>query len=840
MKFKYILLVLVLSLLPLSGMMAQDAQTLYFMEEIPERNNMNPAFTPNCKFYFDFVFLPNFYLGAGTNQFILNDFLFKNGNSTANLLSSPEFTNRFLKRLKPTTTVNVNASISILSFGFRFNKRNFITFDWEVNADVAAYLPKDVFRLALLGTPEEYGVNSFDFSKIGVDVYAYSNIGVGYMRQISDKWTFGLKAKYLMGYGAIQTNINKMNLDASRENWTLRTDGKINASLPVDYSLTPEGEIDFNTIQLWSPANELVRLLYKPAGHGAALDLGFTYKPIKSLTLSAAVTDLGFIYWKNNCLSGTMRGEHVIDEFINYQPGDTLDANMVLDRLENMGNEILETMTTDGDGTDNSFISMLNANFTVGVEYGVLNNKISFGVVNRLKFNNSHLRDEATLAVNFRPLHWLKAAVSYSFVNGRGANLGLGLNLRTGMFNMFLVTDYIPLSWASVATQDARNMSLPYRTQMVNVHAGLTWNLGRFSNDPDNDGVFRRRDHCPDTDMDFLRIQCPGLKKKQLVDKFGCERDEDKDGINDCYDRCPATPAGVVVDSVGCPVDTDHDGVADYMDRCPQTPESVDVDENGCPFDADRDGVYDYLDSCPATPLGVVVDSVGCPIDTDRDGVVDYMDRCPQTPEGVEVDESGCPIDTDRDGVPDYMDNCPETTFGVRVDIKGCPVDSDGDGVTDDVDRCPYQKGEVDNQGCPELTREVKNLFKKAMNGIQFETGKAVIKKSSYPILDKIVGVLEFNPEYKLNISGHTDNTGSAERNLQLSKDRAASVAKYMIDKGISPDRLRSEGYGQTKPIADNKTQKGRALNRRVEFEVEYIKVTTEKIVNPELIENNQ
>ena len=138
-------------------------------------------------------------------------------------------------------------------------------------------------------------------------------------------------------------------------------------------------------------------------------------------------------------------------------------------------------------------------------------------------------------------------------------------------------------------------------------------------------------------------------------------------------------------------------------------------------------------------------------------------------------------------------------------------------------DKCPETPGINENKGCPEIKAEVKQLFKKALNGIQFETGKSKIKgKTSFAILDDVVKVMQENPAYKLNIGGHTDNVGNSEKNMQLSKERAASVRDYLISKGVEESRLASAGYGDTQPVADNKTAKGRAENRRVAFVVEF------------------
>lgn len=268
--------------------------------------------------------------------------------------------------------------------------------------------------------------------------------------------------------------------------------------------------------------------------------------------------------------------------------------------------------------------------------------------------------------------------------------------------------------------------------------------------------------------------------------------------------------------------DDDNDGVLDKFDKCLGTPANVAVDSFGCPLDTDKDSVPDYLDKCPGTPKGVQVDSVGCPIDSDGDGIADIYDLCPNTPDSIEVDAHGCPVDSDDDGVADHLDKCPDTSKEAEVDTCGCPVDTDGDEVPDYLDKCPTAKGSAKNNGCPIVSAKNKAVLKKAVHGIQFETNNAVIKTSSYPILNKVVTMMKKNPSYKLHISGHTDNVGKPAQNMKLSKERAAAVVKYLTKKGIKSSRLRSDGFGGTKPVASNKTEKGKAMNRRVDFEVEF------------------
>jgi len=311
-----------------------------------------------------------------------------------------------------------------------------------------------------------------------------------------------------------------------------------------------------------------------------------------------------------------------------------------------------------------------------------------------------------------------------------------------------------------------------------------------------------------------------------VIFTFGKQRDADEDGIADRFDKCVETPLNVVVDKAGCPVDTDLDGVADYLDKCENTPTGVQVDAAGCPFDTDGDGVADYLDKCPGTPEAVKVDANGCPYDTDGDGVLDYLDKCIDTPATVKVDAKGCPVDSDGDGVADYLDTCPDTPLAAnaKVDKNGCLLDTDGDGILDYLDNCPNIAGEASNKGCPEVKKEVKTLFQKALQGIQFETAKADIKAASYPLLNQIANILILNPTYLIEVQGHTDNVGNDEYNFNLSRDRAASVRAYLVEHGVPSDKITSNGFGETTPVADNNTKAGKAKNRRVEFVVSFEK----------------
>ena len=242
-------------------------------------------------------------------------------------------------------------------------------------------------------------------------------------------------------------------------------------------------------------------------------------------------------------------------------------------------------------------------------------------------------------------------------------------------------------------------------------------------------------------------------------------------------------------------------------------------------LDSDGDGFFDPQDACPAQ-AGVAPN--GCPapvVDTDKDGIPDAADPCPMEAEDGQPPSpsDGCPNkDLDGDGILVPDDKCP-TEKGVAPD--GCPVkDQDGDGIPDALDQCPdkpeTKNGFQDADGCPDELPKAVAKFAGVIRGIEFDFGKATIRKDSNKSLDEAVKVLAEYKDLHVLVSGFTDDVGDRQTNLDLSEARAKSVKEYLLSKGIDASRIDTRGAGPDDPIADNKTEKGRQQNRRIEFKL--------------------
>ncbi len=200
---------------------------------------------------------------------------------------------------------------------------------------------------------------------------------------------------------------------------------------------------------------------------------------------------------------------------------------------------------------------------------------------------------------------------------------------------------------------------------------------------------------------------------------------------------------------------------------------------------------------------------------------ISYGDNPTYRPRPAPTDD-----DRDGDGVPNDEDQCPDEVEDRDEfeDDDGCPdPDNDGDGVDDIDDQCPTApetaNGISDEDGCPDKIR-LDDTRITTFERVYFKTGSDEIDPRSHEMLDEVGAILKVNPDLEIRVEGHTDSRGNAETNMRLSQERADSVRDYLTSRGARGGQVEAKGYGQTRPIASNETEEGRAQNRRVEFHI--------------------
>jgi outer membrane protein OmpA-like peptidoglycan-associated protein len=310
------------------------------------------------------------------------------------------------------------------------------------------------------------------------------------------------------------------------------------------------------------------------------------------------------------------------------------------------------------------------------------------------------------------------------------------------------------------------------------------------------------------------------------------------------------------------PDDRDHDKISDEKDNCPYDPGLPEY--QGCP-DTDGDGIIDKEDHCiyDKGPR----ETHGCP-DTDGDGIVDLNDMCPNE-KGLPI-HYGCP-DKDMDGVIDAADRCPdvpgiELNNGCPIEIRGCCLDTDGDGILDSLDKCPEVPGSLYNGGCPitkdnidkvklqeekdkkdanNTKQQVKDnpaidprtqlitskeqmdsllLSRKVLknHAVYFDVDQATLTADEQKSLDDFMKSFPKNGKFSIILIGYTDKDGSLDYNLILSKKRAETVQRKLIEYyGFDAKNITIYYYGETKSIHKGSyTEEMKKADRKVEIKL--------------------
>lgn len=433
-----------------------QVNTLYYMENVPARNVLNPAFIPTQKFYIDLPVISGIAFSVGNNSVAGKDLFLKQGTKLITPFHPDADHDPFFNVLKPSTNLNTELRQNLLGFGFSLHS-GFVSFGLTERVQSEFNLPKSLAALLFNGAPDTVGVNHYDLKKLGMNMTAYLEMAFGYTMRLDSQWNVGAKLKVLFGQAHAKASFSSLSLDISKQQVDLYGSGDAKLTLPVDVPQRSDGLADFGNI------DGDVSSILKPVGLGAAVDLGAEYKFNKQLTFSAAVNDLGFIRWKKTSWGATLKKKTTFDG---------LDFS-INGNNDDWGKQIGDSLRNAFDYTSNGagYTSLLSATARFGVDYAILKRKIDFGLLWTNTFLGDYHYNELLASVNFRPCYWVNASFSYGCINGNMGTLGFGLNLIGGPLNFFVATDYFPTYY----TADG----IPYKSKYVNGHVGLSLTFGR-------------------------------------------------------------------------------------------------------------------------------------------------------------------------------------------------------------------------------------------------------------------------------------------------------------------------------------------------------------------------
>lgn len=470
---------------------AQQINTLYFMENVPVRHVLNPAFHPTTQLYLSLPVIGFTQLYTGNNSLALKDVIYNYEGQTITFLNQNGDINRFYDKLHTNTVINAGLQTNLLAFGFKANK-TYWNFGISEKLDAGISLPKSLFQLTLYGTPDSLS-NFYNFYKFNSDISVYTEFAFGFSTPVTDKLTIGGKMKFLYGTTNFSNRNDQLNLHAGIADWNFVGSGSTNEAGPVQVNVSTN--LQNATTMLPTTLNKW----FTPFGLGAGIDFGADYKLNENIRVSAAITDLGFIHWYKNARNVNYSANYTF----NGIAGITSDMSLsTIEQIYNKlitGNNLADSLinavqsASQFSASKNAYNTATSANLNLGFEYNVLHDKLGFGLLSNSRFFRETVTEEIALSVNARPYEWLNATLSYSLLKGNFSTIGAGLGLRTGILNWFISMDYIPFYKSTLTLSDLSSsypptkIPIPYTSKTFNFAIGI--NLVFDKKNSDNEQI---------------------------------------------------------------------------------------------------------------------------------------------------------------------------------------------------------------------------------------------------------------------------------------------------------------------------------------------------------------
>lgn len=451
---------------------AQENMGMYYLHSVPNSVRLNPSSTLTYNGYFGGVIipvsgqiLPPLNIGLSVNSFCYSDIIYKPGgafgDSLATIFHDVSKSRAFADGLRPIVRMDFHTYIDLLHFGFR-TKDIFWHFSLVEKVEAGVSFPRDLLRLAVYGNdnfPDPY----IDLSGFGAKALHYREIGFGAAYEHSTVLSYGAKAKVLFGMGNLQFDKSKLEWRTNPEtgDFVFNADFNINASQPIfeilDFRYDSEGDsVVFKTKEKeFDPVSYITNM----KNGGVAIDLGATYSPVSNLKLHASITDLGFIRWKDNVTNLRAKGEF---DFIGVCLND-----LITDTTNNMGSMYIDSLfkTFDIKPSHQSYKTIIPLKMYLGTSYQITD-IISFGALYHGRLWNKEFNSSVTLSANLNN-RGFGAVVSYTLMKNSYKNVGIGVALRLGGWQTFLITDNL------------LDAVFPQNGQRISFRFGTNWILGR-------------------------------------------------------------------------------------------------------------------------------------------------------------------------------------------------------------------------------------------------------------------------------------------------------------------------------------------------------------------------
>lgn len=432
----------------LSSSVSAQNPTTYFMEGSTFRSQWNPAFAPN-KGYINIPTLGGIEIGTSGNL-ALDNVIINQGGELHTILNGAISSTTALADIHSKNYIGGNISLNLIGFGaYTKNQKNFWAVDISMRNNIDMQAPYSFFDFMKTGTSQ-------DISGLGVKGDSYLEASFSYSLPITDKLYVGARAKILFGVARARFYFDHFDAQLNETYWSANAVGVMELSgFLGEHTTNADGTHYYDNFDSFKSVN-------KPAGYGFGIDLGVTYDILPQLQLSASINDIGAMFWsKKHSVMGRA------DEQIIFN-GVEIDGNGNATQPE-FDLDDIKFRVADEKGISESLATSLN----LGAEYNFLDRRIGLGLFYNTRFYEYKTRHNITASANFRPLKWLHASGSFSFINNDAKAVGLALNLCPRWINFFIGTD--------ILLSKKTPQWIPVSQSNMNITFGLGIPIGRSS-----------------------------------------------------------------------------------------------------------------------------------------------------------------------------------------------------------------------------------------------------------------------------------------------------------------------------------------------------------------------
>ena len=415
---------------------AQQMLSLYYLETIPQVQNLNPAMAPRANGYFGIPLASSTYFGINTDMFG-SDMVQKYNGEWITLTHEGYDYDSFYKRIGKAANISAQQMVAPIQFGFK-GKNGYFSFSWSEKVNMALAIPKDFFTiLDVGGFPDG---SAYDFSAFGINAQYYREMSFGYSYKIMSKLRVGFHAKYLQGLAAVKTDISQFNLNTGVDQWDIALKAEAYISSPVEIHTDSSG-YPTGIGGLPSTTKEIIDMgLLNFSNPGIAGDFGAVYEHNEAWTFSAALNDLGFIKWNGGLHSYSASGSYTFK-------GLNLDSSNI-DSLDVASGELLDSLKNaiKSKSGNEGFTTGLGPKLYFGVKYNV-NHYFSLGALSRTVFAKNDFQQEFNVSANLNLYRILTTTVNYTYSINGANTFGFGLALRRGPIQFYIAADYLPYAY---------------------------------------------------------------------------------------------------------------------------------------------------------------------------------------------------------------------------------------------------------------------------------------------------------------------------------------------------------------------------------------------------------